>query len=69
MALEDVPGWDRQDMTTSRDYGDVWLNERRTAIVLVPSAVARYDCNVLINSEHSDFGVIKASESEPGYLG
>jgi RES domain-containing protein len=69
IAPEGIPGWDRQDMTASRSYGDAWLNERRTAIVLVPSAVARYDWNVLINSEHSDLGAIKASESEPGYLG
>jgi RES domain-containing protein len=57
--------WDnRQDMTASRSYSDAWLNERRTAIVLVPSAVARYDCNVLINPKHSDLGAIKASELE-----
>lgn len=47
----------------------VHFQKRRTAIVLVPSAVARYDWNVLINPEHSDLGAIKASESEPGYLG
>ena len=45
--------------------GDTWIRERRTAVLVVPSVVARREGNVLINPGHSDFAQITASEPEP----
>src|SRR5471030_2227695 len=41
--------WDAPDSISARTYGDAWLAERRTAILLVPSVVAREEWNVLVN--------------------
>lgn len=58
----DVPGWDKPDFRASRNYGDKWLLELRTAILLVPSAVTRgRERNVLLNPQHPDFSRITAS--------
>ena len=44
--------WDAPDSISARTYGDAWLAERRTAILLVPSVVAREEWNVLVNPAH-----------------
>ena len=61
----DVPGWDLPDGLASRAYGDRWILERRTAVLVVPSVVARAECNVLINPAHPDFRRITTTRPEP----
>lgn len=59
-------GWDAEDLLASRSFGDRWLDERRTAVLLVPSVVLRgRENNVLLNPEHPDFARIHASAPEP----
>jgi len=41
-------GWDTEDTTASRAFGDQWLAENRSAILIVPSVVARLDSNALV---------------------
>lgn len=62
---KDVPGWDRPDLVASRACGDLWLVEKRSAVLLVPSIVARGDKNVLINPAHPEFAKITCSDPEP----
>jgi RES domain-containing protein len=62
---EAIPGWDAAEQIASRKFGDRWLQELRSAVLLVPSFVAHgRERNVLINAEHDDFGRITASEPE-----
>jgi len=61
----DISGWDLPDLSVSRAYGDGWLHSKRTAVLVVPSVVARPDRNVLINPAHPDFRKITHSTSEP----
>jgi len=62
---EGIPEWDAPDQIASREFGDRWLQELRSGVLLVPSFVARgRERNVLINPEHDDFGRITASEPE-----
>ncbi len=61
----DVPGWERPDKVAGQAFGDRWLRERRTAVLTVPSVVARLERNVLINPDHADFRGITASEPVP----
>ena len=61
----DVPGWDRDDKLAGQAFGDCWLSERRSAVLIVPSVVARVEKNLLINPDHSEFAQITASEPEP----
>lgn len=35
--------------------GDAWVSSGRTVALVVPSAVARIDCNLLLNPAHPDF--------------
>jgi RES domain-containing protein len=49
----------------SRRFGDQWLGERRSAVLLVPSVVLQgRELNVLINPDHSDFVRIKTTSPE-----
>jgi RES domain-containing protein len=65
IAPEEVPHWDAQSYETTRAFGNRWYEERRTAVLLVPSVVTRVEHNVLINQEHPDFPLIHASEPMP----
>ncbi len=63
VTAADVPGWNADDMLTSRAYGDRWLEEGRTAVLLVPSVVtAGVERNVVINQDHPDFALLRRSE-------
>ena len=57
--------WDRADLRVARAFGDAWIRERRTAVLVVPSVVARREGNVLINPQHPDFRGIVAGTPEP----
>lgn len=65
VTAADVPGWDRPDLVASRRYGDRWLEERRTAVLVVPSVVSRRDRNVLISQDHAQFPLVTVSPPEP----
>ena len=61
-----LPGWDSPDLQASRAFGDRWLSEQRTAVLLVPSVVLYgHECNVLLNPDHPDFLSIRAGLPEP----
>lgn len=60
-----LPGWDDMPASVSKQFGETWCIERRSAILLVPSVVARVDRNVLINPAHPEFGDIRTSLHEP----
>jgi RES domain-containing protein len=61
-----LPGWGGRNMKISRSFGDQWFDERRSAILLVPSVVTLGpERNVVINVEHPDFKAIKADLPRP----
>ncbi|MDW5317531.1 RES family NAD+ phosphorylase [Rhizobium sp. PL01] len=62
-----LPRWDSMPATVSKEFGERWCLERRSAILLVPSVVARLDHNVLINPAHPQFATISASLHQPVY--
>ena len=65
VEMSAVPRWDWEDQIASRTFGDQWLRERRTAILLVPSVVTRgREHNVLLNPGHPDFKRVKASSPQ-----
>jgi RES domain-containing protein len=53
------------DKNVSREYGDLWLQENRTALLSVPSIVAPEEQNIIINPLHPDFKYIQASDPQP----
>lgn len=62
-----LPGWDTMPATVSKTFGETWCLERRSAILIVPSVIARLDNNVLINPAHPEFRSITASLHQPVY--
>lgn len=54
---------EKPDLTA--DIGDEWARSGSTVALLVPSAVAKNETNVLLNPMHPDFGRIAASALSP----
>lgn len=61
----ELPGWDKRRPGPSQHHGARWVEERRSAILFVPSAVCRTEQNVLINPAHPDFPRIQPSLHRP----
>lgn len=64
-APEAWPGWDAMPPVVSRRFGETWSRERRSAVLIVPSVVARLDHNILINPAHPQFRTITAGLHHP----
>jgi RES domain-containing protein len=65
VTAEIVPRWDAHDPSATRGFGDRWLEERRSAVLLVPSFVTRgRERNLLINPEHRQFSTIKTTKPQ-----
>jgi RES domain-containing protein len=56
-----LPGWDAMEPVVSREFGAQWVRDARSAILIVPSYVARIERNVVINPAHPDAGDIERS--------
>jgi RES domain-containing protein len=57
-------GWDTADLGIARAYGDRWIGEARSAVLLVPSVVARGEWNALVNPAHPDAARIAVAAAE-----
>jgi len=58
-------GWGGAAQQPARQLGDAWLAESRTAILVVPSVVARAEFNVLVNPSHPDAARITVADPQP----
>jgi RES domain-containing protein len=58
-------GWDGPHSEVARGFGDRWMAESRTAVLLVPSVVAREEWNALINPAHPMAQRLIVSEPGP----
>lgn len=57
-----LPGWETAESDTARRYGDEWHQQRRSLILVVPSAAASgQERNVLINQDHPEFEMLRVS--------
>lgn len=55
-------GWDLENTASARTFGDQWLYEARSAILVIPSVIARLDRNALVNPLHPDTKKLIVSE-------
>jgi RES domain-containing protein len=60
-----LSGWDEPTGTVSKPYGEAWKTAARSAILFVPSVVARVELNVLINLDHPESRGITNSLHQP----
>jgi RES domain-containing protein len=66
VSVEDLPaGWDAPDAQVARRFGDQWIEEARSAILVVPSVVARAECSAVVNPAHPDAGQLMVSAPQP----
>jgi RES domain-containing protein len=66
LPAAELPQWRDADLMASRAFGDRWLAEARSAVLMVPSLVTQgRERNVLLNPAHEDFGKITYSAQEP----
>jgi RES domain-containing protein len=54
-------GWDAESSAAARAFGDQWLDEMRSAILVVPSVVAKLEWNALVNPQHPDAMLLQPS--------
>lgn len=60
-----LPGWDSEDLTATRAFGDQWLKEFRTPVLRVPSVITEgRESNLLFNPSHPHFTLIQAAAPE-----
>ena len=65
-TAETLPvGWNAAALQEARRFGDAWLTESRTALLVVPSVVVRAESNVLVNPAHPDAARIVVNEPQP----
>ena len=57
-------GWDAEGSAFARIFGDQWLQEKRSAILLVPSVIAKLEWNALVNPLHPDTHRLVISETK-----
>jgi RES domain-containing protein len=56
-------GWDAIPTgKVSLDLGDAWINEKKSALLLVPSVIVPEESNALINPAHPDAAKITATK-------
>lgn len=71
LAIERADGsrlpqaWDQPESPSARAFGDQWLAEQRTPLLLVPSVVAREEWNAVVNLAHPEAHAIQLSEPRP----
>jgi RES domain-containing protein len=59
------PGWDGRNDAICKAYGEAWYKEGRSAILIVPSILARIENNILINPAHPDAKAITTDLARP----
>jgi RES domain-containing protein len=47
------------------ELGEDWVRRRRTAVMMVPSALIPQESNYLLNPRHADFRRIRIARPEP----
>jgi RES domain-containing protein len=65
VTTDSLPAWDHSDGAAARKFGSAWIEAKRTAILIVPSVVARMETNILINPAHSDAARITCGLEKP----
>ena len=60
-----LPGWEAEDCAAARAHGIKWHREERSALLIVPSVVARMEKNIVINEAHPDALRISTSLHQP----
>jgi RES domain-containing protein len=65
LDANELPRWDAPDQMASRKFGDVWFDQQRSIVLIVPSVVTRVERHLVINQDHPGFRKLRASQAKP----
>ena len=67
IALAAMPGFWRDEPSPpyTKEIGDRWVQEARSAVLELPSVIVPSESNYLLNPAHADFGKLVTSPPEP----
>lgn len=65
VTAAEIPEFAAEDEELSREFGNVWCDSKRSAVLWVPSVVARGERNVVIHQMHPEFKRISFGVPEP----
>lgn len=51
-------GWREFSGVIAREFGDQWLSEKRSAVLVVPSTIIPFEFNAMVNPDHPDVAKI-----------
>lgn len=60
-----LPGWAGVTGETARQFGRSWYAESRSAILIIPSVVARMERNIIFQTAHPDFKPVTTGLETP----
>lgn len=60
-----IEGWAEPNGNAARAFAAAWYREKRSAVLIVPSVVARMERNVVFNTLHPDFSGIEPGLETP----
>ena len=64
-----IPGWTAvQPNSSCQEFGNRWYDERRSAVLMTPSVLSPFECNLLINQAHSESGSIEVTQVKPAIM-
>jgi RES domain-containing protein len=64
-----LPSFDVDDSYEAcRAIGNRWHENAKTALLIVPSRLSPFECNVLLHPEHEDVGRVGVGEPLPARL-
>lgn len=66
VSINQIKGWDSEDSTASRAFGDEWIRTVRTAVLRVSSVITQgRENNLVLNAAHPQFPIMSAGLPEP----
>lgn len=60
-----IDGWAHPAGDAARQFGRAWYREGRSAILIVPSVVARMERNIVVNTTHAQFAGVRTGLETP----
>jgi RES domain-containing protein len=69
VSRDDIPDFDTaKTYEVCRAIGDRWHEAGRTAVLIVPSRLSPFECNLLIHPDHKESALMKVSAPLPARL-
>lgn len=60
-----IPNWANATGEAARTFARRWYTQNRSAILIVPSVVARMERNIVFNTRHADFPKVETGLETP----